>query len=382
MQCKRCGAELKPGRMYCSSCGKEVQMVSGYSDLEDEYLRHILKESSENATAEPQSREQVRESTGPLHKKKKNNKIPIIVVSVLLTVFILTAAGIKLYVNYQNDHSYEYQLAKANEYMAAGKYGTALEYYQNALVLVPQDVTARLAMAKIYMEQREYDYATVLYTEVLKLEQTNYEAYQNLIAIYEQKQDYESIIVLAKGVTDERLLPLFANYIVEPPVISPVADTYDDFINVGIYSLEEEEIYYTLDGSDPTGDNAILYTEEDGIPLEKNGTYTVKAVCKNEKGINSSVAESVFVIKLRAPGYAKVVPDGGRIDQETQVVITAEPGCSIYYTWDGTQPDKNSPKYLSPLDIPSGNNILSVLVVNNKTGLDSGVYRANFIYYP
>ena len=137
-----------------------------------------------------------------------------------------------------------------------------------------------------------------------------------------------------------------------------------------------------MDGSEPTGDNAKLYTEEDGIPLEKNGTYTVKAVCKNEKGINSSVAESVFVIKLRAPGYAKVVPDGGRIDQETQVVITAEPGCSIYYTWDGTQPDKNSPKYLSPLDIPSGNNILSVLVVNNKTGLDSGVYRANFIYYP
>ncbi len=382
MQCKRCGAELKPGRMYCSSCGKEVQMVSGYSDLEDEYLRHILTESSGNSTTKARPQEQVKESTGPLHKKRKNNKIPIIVVSVLLTVLIMTAAGIKLYVNYQNEHSYEYQLAMANEHMTAGKYAKALEYYQNALVLEPQDVEARLAMAKIYMEQREYDYAAVLYTEVLKLDQSNYEAYQNLIAIYEQKQDYASIAALSKGVTNAQLLTLFADYIVEPPVISPVADTYDDFINVGIYSLEEEKVYYTLDGSDPTGDNAILYTEEDGIPLEKNGTYTVKAVCRNGKGINSSVVESVFVIKLSAPGYAKVVPDGGRIEQETQVVISAEPGCSIYYTWDGTQPDKNSAKYLSPLDIPSGNNILSVLVVNNKTGLDSGVYRANFIYYP
>ena len=35
-----------------------------------------------------------------------------------------------------------------------------------------------------------------------------------------------------------------------------------------------------------------------------------------------------------------------------------------------------------PFEVPEGNNVLSVLVVDKKTGLDSGVYRANFIYYP
>lgn len=384
MQCKRCGAELKPGRMYCSSCGKEVQMVSGYGDLEDEYLSHILREGSENGTVGEKKQEQQKQkkSTAHLHIKRKNNKLPIFVVCGLLVILIIVAVSVKLYLNYQNDNSYDYQVAMAEKEADAGSYGNALEYYKNALSLEPQDVNVRLAMAKIYMEQKEYDYAMVLYIEILKLDNANYEVYQNLITIYEQKKDYDRIIGLAEGIKDEQLLSLFADYLVEPPVISPVADTYNDFVNVGLFSLEDNPIYYTLDGSSPEEDNALLYSDDKGIPLEKNGTYTVKAVCINDKGITSEVAESVFVIKLKAPGYAKVIPDGGRIDEETQVVITAEQGCSIYYTWDGTQPDTTSAKYVSPLDIPSGNNILSVLVVNDKTHLQSGIYRTNFIYYP
>lgn len=62
--------------------------------------------------------------------------------------------------------------------------------------------------------------------------------------------------------------------------------------------------------------------------------------------------------------------------------LPPEDGCSIYYTWDGTDPTTASARYTEPFEVPEGNNVLSVLVVDKKTGLDSGVYRANFIYYP
>ena len=64
------------------------------------------------------------------------------------------------------------------------------------------------------------------------------------------------------------------------------------------------------------------------------------------------------------------------------MTLTAEDGCSIYYTWDGTDPTTASARYTEPFEVPEGNNVLSVLVVDKTTGLDSGVYRANFIYYP
>ena len=64
------------------------------------------------------------------------------------------------------------------------------------------------------------------------------------------------------------------------------------------------------------------------------------------------------------------------------VTIRAEADCDIYYTWDGTDPTRLSARYTGPVGIPEGNNILSVLVVNRINGLDSGVYRTNFIYYP
>ena len=89
-----------------------------------------------------------------------------------------------------------------------------------------------------------------------------------------------------------------------------------------------------------------------------------------------------FEIELAPPDFAEVAPDGGRFYEPTLVTLTAEEGCSIYYTLDGTDPTTASACYTEPFEVPEGNNVLSVLVVDNTTGLDSGVYRANFIYYP
>lgn len=378
MKCVKCGAEMKEGCVYCSVCGNEAQIVPDYSVLEDDYLRKLLREEN----LPEASRGAKKTEPKPPEKKKKSSKLPIIIVCVLLAVLIIAGIAVKLTIDHNNANSYDYQVSKGQQEAIDKNYETALHYYETALSLKPADITVRLAMSDIYMDRKEYDKAMVLLMEIINLDAHNGQAYEKLIGIYEEKEDYDSIVALADGVNDADILELFDGYLVAEPVISPRAGEYDKYIEVTIFSLEDYDIYYTMDGSAPNAKDGIRYDEDDGIPLEEAGEYEIRAVCVNEKGICSEVAEAVYEINVAPPKYATVTPDGGRIMEPTTVTITAETNCSIYYTWDGTDPTKLSDKYEVPLELPYGNNVLSVLVVDNETGLDSGVYRTNFIYYP
>lgn len=386
MKCEKCGAEMKEGCIYCSVCGNEAQMVPDYSVLEDDYLRKLLEEENQPASGKKQTNK-----TGKKNQKKQNaknsssqmsNKIPIIIVCCILVIAITAGVIAKLVIDHKNANSYDYQVEMAQQEAIDKNYENALQYYKTALALKPDDMKVRLAMADIYMQQKSYDAAMVLLIEIIDMDELNLEAYKNLIQIYDEKEDYDSIAELSEGITNIEILALFDEYLVAAPVISPVEGTYNEYKDVTIFSMEGFDIYYTMDGSTPDATNGIFYDEDEGIHLDEAGLYQIQAVCVNKKGICSEVASAKYKIEILAPEYATVTPDGGRIAYGTQVTITAEKDCSIYYTWDGTDPTEQSAKYEAPLDIPYGNNILSVLVVNDKTGLDSGVYRTNFIYYP
>ena len=46
MKCAKCGAEIRPGCVYCSNCGQEAQIVTEINILEDDLLRSMLDEES------------------------------------------------------------------------------------------------------------------------------------------------------------------------------------------------------------------------------------------------------------------------------------------------------------------------------------------------
>lgn len=402
MKCVKCGAELKEGRVYCSVCGNESKIGPDYSVLEDDYLRALLREEelprenvslsvhkaadSQKTGKAPRS-EASAQVTGngkkPASKKKKNSRVPMLAAGCLLVLAILLVVFLKLWVDHRNANSYDYQVRAAKQEMIDRDYENALHYYKTALSLRPDDVQVRLAMAEIYIEKEEYDAAAVLLMEVIDLDAQNKTAYEELIGIYEEKEDYESIAALADGVDDIEILGLFTDYLVAVPVFSPVSGEYDEYLTVELTSLEDFDIYYTLNGKDPDTKNGTRYDEKkDGIVLDEAGSYTIRAVCVNDKGILSEIAEAEYEISVSPPAFATVSPDGGQIDTATTVTMEAEENCSIYYTWDGTDPTEASLKYEGPVEIPTGNTVLSVLVVNDQTGLNSGVYRTNFIYYP
>jgi tetratricopeptide (TPR) repeat protein len=386
MKCIYCGEELKEGSLFCSHCGKAAQIVPDYNVYEDDYLKQVLAEENSSVkpdhplpnnasgSAEPAG---ARQEKNAREQKKKQTKIILCVVGIVcVLVFALLVLGAAIRTNHAN--SFDYQVELAQKAYDKGDLEQAIAYYENALALDNKNVDVRLTLAGIYMEQKDYDSALVLYQEVLRIDKENREATKNLIAIYEEQENVDAILALQNAV-DDSLLDLFADYVVSVPEFSLEEGTFEEEQTLQLSSDKGYHIYYTLDGTDPVTKGTV-YTSPIEL-TENNKVYTVKAVCMNDKQIYSDVVSRTYQIDIPAPDTPIVTPDGGDFGVETTVTITVPDGCSAYYTWDGTTPDGSSNRYSEPIMIPEGNNILAVIIYDNKTKLFSDVYRGNFVYY-
>lgn len=394
MKCIYCGTELKEGCLYCSNCGKEAQIVPDYNGFEDDYLKALLEEASSEETElaqatikkadmeEKERKIQEKRQKQTELKKKQDRKRIIVLLCILAAVilfFVISTVVLKLSREHQQMNSYEYQMEQAAIAEQNKEYALAAQYYENALALEPQDLISRDRLGELYMNQKEYDSALIVYTELIQLGDTSLENYQNLLTIYEKKKDVDAIIALTKEIEDPQILELFTNYIVTEPEFSYPSGKYEEYIKVELSSSGIYNIYYTLDGSDPVT-NGQIYTKP--IALSEAGEYEIRAVCVNIKHIYSEVVSNTYTIDIPAPDMPSVSPNGGDFASETQIIITVPTGCIAYYTWDGTNPTTESEQYTAPIVIPEGNNILSVISVDPKTNLTSGVYRQYYTYYP
>ncbi len=174
--------------------------------------------------------------------------------------------------------------------------GEALDYYERALYLYPNDITAREKMIEIYEKQKNTDAAMVLLIEVVKLDPANEEAYRDLIAIYDAREDYDSILDLEAEVDAEdlknkdKILDLFADYMTSAPLITdPEGDVpsgkYDEALEVEIASTDGDAIYYTINGDENELDakTGTRYFVGNPLVFDESGKYTIAAVCRNDK---------------------------------------------------------------------------------------------------
>lgn len=407
MKCIYCGAELKEGCIYCSKCGKEVQLVPDYSAIEDDYLNLLIhpeesqdstqKHSSGKQTSAPIKEDAVRPKNSnhskrekpsqqqtekkPLSEKKKSSKKKLMTGGGIAVVIVLAAIGIfaAFHVNQKSrqNGSVSYQLEKAQEAENKGDTTGAIQFYKKALHLDPSDMDTMLALAALYEKQKNYEEACSEYLDVLKKDSANRTACKNLIALYEKQKDYDAILELNKNVHSS-LQYLFSDYMVDTPEFSVKDGTYDEFIQLKLSAASGCRIYYTTDGKDP-----VRFGEEYDAPIELKELkdYVIKAVAVNDKDIYSAVVSNRYTIDIPAPDMPVVSPDGGNFGAETTVTVSVPDSCSAYYTWDGTDPNEGSEQYTGPITVPDGNNVLSVILIDNQTGLSSSIYRGNFIYF-
>lgn len=374
MKCIYCGEELDEGDRFCPKCKKAAQIVPDYSLYEDDYLKQVLAE--ENL---PKSIKKKTVDAAQRAKQQKKTQMKILgavagVVFVLVMALLVLAAAIRS--NHAN--SVSYQLSQAEKAYLKGNVEDAVSYYERALELDQNNNEIRIKLARLYLELNNDKDAEELYKQVLRSDKANREACKNLINIYDKRDDLDAVLSLRERV-DQSLFPLFENYMVPAPEFSLESGTYETEQTLMLRNTKDCQIYYTLDGSDPVT-NGILYSSP--LTLDENGkTYLVKAVCVNRKKVYSDVKARSYTIKFRPPDMPIVTPDGGDFGIRTTISITVPDGCSAYYTWDSSTPNVYSSRYTQPIVVPEGNHILTVVIIDDNTKLQSELYRGRFVYY-
>ncbi len=138
-------------------------------------------------------------------------------------------------------------------------------------------------------------------------------------------------------------------------------------------------VYYTTDGTDPTLHNGRRFDSKIYIT---SGITTIRAACINEAGKIGAVSEEVYTVTYEVPSMPVATPESGTYHDETYVTLTApDDGVVMHYTWDGNNPTADSLVYSSPLLIPEGNHILSVIAIDGH-GMTSDILRCNYVYIP
>ena len=390
MKCAKCGAEIRPGCVYCSNCGQEAQIVTEINILEDDLLRSMLDEESEKTKETVSAEDKCRKSSessdtkqaerGRKQKKSRQQKKKqlrmLIILLIVLAAACLTAGGI---LRYQRANSAAYQLKRAQEAFDQKNYTSALDYVNRALQLEDGSEDALLLQGQIYQMMKEDDQAETILLKVIDQNPDCTEAYESLLELYDENGSYEQILALKEKTTNPDILSLFDTYLVETPVIDVKSGTYKEFQEVKLSVKGKSlEIYYTLDGSIPTKKDTLY---EDVVSIEKQGKTTLTAVAMDKNGRYSEPVSAQYDIELDAPDVPVVSLDGGRFTEASSVTVTVPKGVTVYYTWNDTAPSKKSSKYTGPIEIPEGNNILSLIAVD-ENGLSSEVLKCNYIYYP
>ncbi len=284
MKCEKCGAEISDGNLYCEKCGEEITIVPLFEpELETQLDENLHKISDEVI-------EQTNETVF-LKQPKKHHYLRMVICLVLCSLIIGAVALAYLY------NSPLYQLSRANTYQMEGNYKEALDYYERILKKNPDNaVEIYMYMVSCY-ERLGYDgqyeeYLLRVIESSNKTETQEFIAYAKLIQFYREGNSFQTINTLLKNCKSDKIKEQFKTYLVNTPVFHHDEGVYYEIIPLKISSTEGYDVYYTLDGSQPTRDS-LKYTEP--IFLD-SGIYEFRAICMNEYGIYSDVVTKRYEV--------------------------------------------------------------------------------------
>jgi hypothetical protein len=112
-------------------------------------------------------------------------------------------------------------------------------------------------------------------------------------------------------------------------------------------------IYYTTDGETPTTDSTLY-----SAAIDITGDVTIKAYAVKAGMYNSGVLTVAYTVAAEQVVTPTATPAEGEVASGATVALaTTTPGAEIYYTTDGSTPDRNngnSTLYFTPIEITVG----------------------------
>ncbi len=356
---------------------EEIYQIDG-TDLDN--LDEIKPNKSPKVNKEPE--DDMDEFYEEEIEEFKNFKIKAIIIAVVGLIMI-SLIGITLYKMDSGNigkSDFESIFEKGSNYSTDKDFDKALECYKEARQLAEDDkkkIKADKAILNIYEKRDGTENEQVeLLKELIELT-GKYEYYQKLVDIYDSRGDTAELSALIDSIQDETVKANLADYYSSVPKFSEEDGTYDHYLSIKIISAYN--IYYTIDGSEPTTESTPYTTE---IILNKQGTFIIKAISVNDKGIVSKVGTATYNIQPEFVAAPDITPSGGDYTESQEITVTVPEGMTCYYTYDeeGTEPTTESAVYSGPVKMLRGKNIFSAILVN-KSGKASDatqvIYRLN-----
>jgi len=363
MICPKCKKEIPVGKVFCPNCGTEIRFVPDYNVFEEDYLSSMISEEAKEK--KQKEREQAKKM---IQKKYFLCAIPVVLFFAILLI------GWNAYF-----HSYNYYINKADSALKLKSFTEAKRYGEYA-VSRKKTAKAYYIIAKSEVELNKTKDAIEDCKASIKCDSSYEKSYKLLIDLYLADDNYEEISALKSKADDKDILKLFNSIVIGRINFSIKAGKYHDKKELKLSTTSDYDIYYTTDGNIPDRFNGTKFDKEFPIELDE-GKNTIKAVLVDEEGRTGKVYTKKYEISFIKPEDPKISPESGRFSIPSQITILADGNCRLFYTWDGTDPTIDSAEYTGPINIPEGNNVLSVVAID-KYGMSSNVIRHNYIYEP
>lgn len=307
--------------------------------------------------------------------EKKAFKVKAIIFGVIATIVVVIAILLLSVLNKDTGKdSFTNVYNTGYDYYTSKDYDNALAKFLEAKKIADnknEKIKVNKSLLATYenMDGTEDKQVSVL-KELIELSPKEYEYYEKLVEIYDAKNMSDEISALIDSIDDVSIKSQLSEYNVATPRFSEKEGDYDTYISIKLIS-DDNKIYYTLDGTDPTT-SSTQYTED--INLNKEGKITVKAIAVNEKGLTSKVASATYNIKPNTVDAPVVTPDGGKYTENTEITITVPEGMKCYYTYGATPttPTTSDTEYTEPVKMLRGKNIFSAILVS-ESGVESEV---------
>lgn len=394
MKCPHCGSDMKPEQVFCEHCGKERLLVPVFEpEVEDsvaESMSTIVQELSPEETAKGQTdqlnteengaeatkeKETKKENYDPVDQNHSNRPLIFFVAGILIMIVLIAvfSAAFTYYTVYYTENSYDYQYQKALEAFEDNRLDEAMSLANRCLELENGSFEARMLIIHIYQEIGETDQVVERCLSMLQIDPDNQEIYEILISIYMQWEDYEELSRLLDDCPIRDITDKYREYMAIPPEFESPGGAYDSVLYLKLIGGGTGEIFYTLDGEEPSRLDD-RYTS----PIKLiSGTYVVSAFYENIYGVRSEVVTQTYEINSGISITPEVSLESGSYDVPMAINVTVqgmnEEDYKIYYTTNGTDPTLDSTEYTAAIPMPLGHSEFRFIMLDETNGLESEV---------
>ena len=374
MKCPKCGNELKEGNLLCEVCGTEVTIVPEYESQVEQRIQETMEHITDDI-----DRQAAQEEAEQLRAERRKTLIRRILL-VLAGILIGAAIAITCFAIYRSRirRTPSYLISQAYRAAADADYAEAASYAQRAVSASDSfQPDYSLLLAEYLQRSGDVDRAVSVAGNILDSPESSSEnildAYGRIVSALSSEGRYDEISELLKDCSDENILALYRDYLIEKPVVEAPSGTYEDSLYLRIEPLAGCVIRYTLDGTVPD-ENSEVYSEP--VTLT-DGVYTVWVNATNKFGVTSDITRCTYTIVPSKPGLPVLKTPSGTYKKPEKIELEIPERGEIRYTTDGSDPTEESELYTGPISMPDGVSTFKFAVISPE-GVSGEIVEAHY----